>query len=266
MAEVTSHPPGAFCWIDLAAKDPEGAKRFYCGLFGWEAKDISIGPDAVYTMLMLRMRSADVAGIYHLTKEDLDRGGHPQWLSYVSVPNAGDTANRARSLGAAIVKGPLDVLDRGRLAVIQDLEGAPLGLWQPHRETGAMVVNEPGALCWNELATRDPAKSTSFYTRLFGWSPKISGPGYTELLNGIVPIGAIFEIPKEWGDVQAHWLSIFCVEDCDGTARKSQALRGRVKHGPADLPNGGRCAIIADPEGAIFAIFERAQQVKEHTC
>lgn len=259
MAEVTTYPPGAFCWIELATTDGGAAKQFYSGLFGWKTEDSPIGPDMVYTML--RIGSMDVGALYQMTKADIARGGFPKWLSYVSVPNADDTANRARSLGAKVLKEPMDVFDVGRMALIQDPEGALLALWQPRLHIGAKVVNQPGALCWNELATRDTAKATGFYTSLFGWTPKVLGAGpdaYTELLNGIVPVGGILEIKKEWGEIPPHWLVYIAIEDCNAGVEKARALGGRVEHGPIDIPNVGRFAVIADPQGAVFAVIQMA--------
>ena len=65
---------------------------------------------------------------------------------------------------------PFDVMEAGRMAVIQDPTGAVFMLWQPNKHPGAGLVNEPVSLCWNELLTRDPDAATTFYTSMFGWT------------------------------------------------------------------------------------------------
>ena len=40
MGERTSHPLGSFCWVDLAAADPEAAKAFYGEVLGWQFEDL----------------------------------------------------------------------------------------------------------------------------------------------------------------------------------------------------------------------------------
>ncbi|HSO76735.1 MAG TPA: VOC family protein, partial [Blastocatellia bacterium] len=86
MPEVTGHAPGSFCWIELGTNDPDGAKKFYTGLFGWEAEDTPAGPDMIYTML--RIRGLDVGAMYKLGAEEAAHGIPPHWNSYVAVASA----------------------------------------------------------------------------------------------------------------------------------------------------------------------------------
>ena len=58
MPNVDRHPPGAFCWIELGTTDQDAAKKFYGTLFGWEVKDLPMGPDDLYTMFRLQGRDA----------------------------------------------------------------------------------------------------------------------------------------------------------------------------------------------------------------
>ena len=53
MAEVTSHPPGAFCWIELGTSDQKAAKDFYTRLFGWSFVDNDMGPGMVMRFSLL---------------------------------------------------------------------------------------------------------------------------------------------------------------------------------------------------------------------
>ena len=79
----------------------------------------------------------------------------PLWNSYVSVDSADAVAERASELGATVHAPPFDVMSVGRMAVIQDPQGAFFMLWEPREHVGAALVNAPGALVWNELQSPD---------------------------------------------------------------------------------------------------------------
>ena len=136
-----------------------------------------MGPDAFYTMLTVDGRS--VAALYQ--QEPAPSGTPPQWLSYISVGSVNESAQRARELGGAVLMEPFDVLDVGRMAMVQDPTSAVVALWEPRRHAGAGLAGETNAICWNELATTDtqrPARSTR---RCSAGPPRRSrrGPGRT---------------------------------------------------------------------------------------
>ena len=63
---------------------------------------------------------------------------------------------------------PFDVMDVGRMAIVQDKEGAFLRLWYPLKHAGAGKMHEPGAIAWFELATTDTDSAGSFYAQVLG--------------------------------------------------------------------------------------------------
>jgi len=154
-----------------------------------------------------------------------------------------------------VLMEPFDVMEAGRMAVLQDPTGAVICVWQAKSSIGARIVNEPGSLCWCELATSDTEKAGRFYSRLFGWTLKPSLEGYTEFLQGGTAIGGMMAIDPAWGKVPPHWLSYFAVSDCDGTTAKVKELGGSARVPPKDIPNTGRFAILTDPQGAQFAVI-----------
>ena len=107
MPEVTSHAPGSFCWIELGTSDPDAAKKFYSGLFGWEAQDTPAGPDMIYTMLTIR--GLDIGAMYKLGEEESKHGVPPHWNTYVAVGSADEAARKAASLGGTVVMEAFDV-------------------------------------------------------------------------------------------------------------------------------------------------------------
>jgi predicted enzyme related to lactoylglutathione lyase len=153
--------------------------------------------------------------------------------------------------------GPVLLVDLGRMAVVQDPTGAALAVWEARRHTGLGVVDEPGAFCWAELLTRDTTKAARFYQALFGWGTG-GDSRYVEWKHAGQSIGGMMEIRKEWGEVPPHWLVYFQVESTDRSAEKARSLGATVTMGPEDIPDIGRFAMLRDPQGAAFYVFQPA--------
>jgi predicted enzyme related to lactoylglutathione lyase len=258
MPEVTAHAPGSFCWFELNTSDPAAAKTFYKGLFGWQGEDMPAGPDMVYTML--RLRGLEVGALCGLQPEQKAHGIPPHWMTYIAVESADAAAEKAASLGGTVLAGAFDVMDVGRMAIIQDPQGATFCVWQAKAHIGARLVGETGAFGWDELWTTDRKKAAEFYKGLFGWGAKEGSMGeqgiYTEWQSGGQSIGGMMEIMPEMGPVPPNWLPYFMVDDCNATAEKASATGGKLMVPPTDIPNVGRFSVVQDPQGAVFAIIK----------
>jgi uncharacterized protein len=253
MGERTQYAPGTFSWTDLTTTDQDAAKAFYGGLFGWEAEDMPVGDDYYYSMQ--RLDGKDVAAISPQQQQQRDAGVPPTWNSYISVENVDAVADRAKELGATVHAPPFDVLDAGRMAVIQDPQGAHFLLWQANRHIGAALVNAPGAFSWNELASPDLDASKAFYSSLFDWSvePFEGGPQpYLTIKNGDGNNGGIRELDSP--GPPPHWLVYFAIDDIDEGLAKVERLGGTKHAGPIDI-GVAKIAVVADPQGAIFALY-----------
>jgi predicted enzyme related to lactoylglutathione lyase len=257
MTDTPTLTPGHFCWIDLGAHDAAAAKRFYIELFGWTAVDSQYGPTAgdVYTTYKLGGRA--VAASYAMDPEQKAMGMPTSWLSYVSVEDADASAARAKELGASIVAEPFDVMEVGRMALVQDPTGALFALWQAGTHPGFGVRGEPGSQGWNELATHGAAKARDFYTALFGWRSDVMNVGmeYTVFLDEQGPLAGAYELTPEMAGMPPGWLPYFAVEDADASAAKAASLGGTVLKEPADIPGIGRFSLIRDAQGAMFYLM-----------
>jgi len=257
MATTTQHAPGTFCWPELATTDQPGAKQFYSSLLGWETVDSDMGGGEFYTMLNLKDRP--LGALYNMRAEERASGAPPHWNSYVSVESADRSAAKAKGLGGTLLAQPFDVMDVGRMAIIQDPTGAIFCIWQAKKHTGAAVLNEVGALCWTELMTSDAGKAQAFYTGLFGWKAEAMPMGpmtYTIYKNGDAQAGGMMQITPEMGPIPSNWMVYFAVSDCDGTVAKAGTLGGKTVVPPTDIPNIGRFATLQDPQGAYFSIIK----------
>ena len=258
MAEFNEHAPGTFCWVDLVTTDADAAKKFYSELMGWKAVDVTAGQGMVYTMFQLGEKV--VAGLYSMGPEQRSQGLPPFWMSYVSVADVEDTAEKAKSLGGTVIMEPADVFGYGRMANIQDPTGAVLALWQPKQHIGALLKNEPLTLCWNELMTGDEQKAGDFYSGLFGWTTQTqqteNGSLYTVFNLGDIQVGGMMKIQGEWEDVPPNWMVYFAVEDCSASVEKVSSLEGKIIVPVTHVPDVGKFAVIEDPQSAVFGIVE----------
>lgn len=257
MAEVTEHAPGTFSWTDLATTDPEGAKAFYTGLFGWNATDMPAGEGMTYTML--DKSGKNTAGLYDMGEEMKGHGVPPHWTAYVSVASADESAKKAEELGGKLMMPAFDIMDAGRMAVVEDPSGGKLALWQAKGHIGSQIENEPGAMCWNELATNDIEAAGTFYKGLFGWTdskmPMSEGAEYTMFHQGEAMTGGMMVTPAEWGDAPPMWMVSFLVENLDDSLNKVKSLGGKQATPSVEIPFG-KFSFIQDPQGAYVALFE----------
>jgi predicted enzyme related to lactoylglutathione lyase len=257
MPHIDKHLPGASCWIELATTDQNAAKTFYSSLFGWAIQEFPMGPNDFYTMFQLEGR--DTAAAYTMRPEQRSQGVPPHWLIYIAVESADDSASRVAPLGGKLLAPPFDVSDVGRMAVVQDPTGAVFALWQPKSHTGIGIAGVPGTLCWADLMTTDAARATEFYSGLFGWTIATSEndpSGYLHIANGKDFIGGIPPAKFRDPNVPPHWLAYFYILNCDETAAKAKELGAKTLLAPMTIEKVGRMAILADPQGAVFAIFQ----------
>jgi predicted enzyme related to lactoylglutathione lyase len=255
MSERTSYEPGIPCWIDLGTPDIEAAAAFYGGLFGWSVEEGENAEQAGGYRLAT-LRGKPVAGVMPLMQE----GQPPAWTNYVSVADADATVARAREAGATVLAEPMDVMDLGRMAIFADPSGAVLGIWQPGTFIGAEVVNEAGALVWNELNTREVAGAKDFNGAVFGWGfeeREFETGTYNTIKVGGAGAGGILDITGRVPDeVPNHWLAYFAVDDIDASLAKASEGGGEVVFGPETIGEVGRIAVLKDPFGAVFALIQ----------
>jgi len=118
-----------------------------------------------------------------------------------------------------------------------------------------MTDHAPGTPSWVDLATSDIDATIAFYGELFGWTVSDPGPpelgGYRNFLDG----GRIVAGVSPMGEVPA-WTTYFSVTSAQDTAETIATNGGRILVAPMDVGNLGRMSICADPEGAVFGLWE----------
>lgn len=260
MSKIDRHIPGTPSWGDLMTPDPEGARKFYGGLFGWTfagGDDASMG---FYAQCQIDGRN--VAGMGKMPE------GSPMpsaWSVYFDGVDADALAARIGENGGQVMMGPMDVMDFGRMLVAADPTGAVFGVWQGKSHTGAQLVDEPGSMCWHEVNTRDAVKAKDFYGKVFGLETrKLEAPGveYYTLHQGEKTAGGVLQMDAHWpAELPPHWMVYFAVADVEASAARIEALGGKVGVKPFDTPYG-RMAVATDPWGAHFTIMVPSSAAK----
>lgn len=119
-----------------------------------------------------------------------------------------------------------------------------------------VTVHTPGSFCWIELATPDAASARAFYTGLFAWKVNEFPMGemgtYTIFQTGGRDAAAMYQTTE----MPPNWTSYIAVANVDQSAEQIKSLGGQVHVGPMDVYDMGRMAIVGDPQGAVFAIWE----------
>ena len=254
MADAKTFVANAPAWIDLSSQDAAASRDFYSKLFGWKI-DVQ-GPEAANYGLA-KAGGKDVAGI----GPSQDPKAPTAWMVYIGTRDAAATAKQVEQAGGKVIAPPFDVLDQGRMAVFQDPAGAFISVWEPKKMFGTEVVGKDGTYGWAELNARGIDKASAFYTKVFGWTPKVSPmaegqPPYTEFqIDGQSIAGGMEMNPMVPKEVPSYWMVYFTVADVDKTHKKATDLGSREMLPPQDFP-GGRFSILSDPQGAAFGLMK----------
>ena len=248
MPEMTHYEHGVPSWVDIGTPDPAAALDFYSGLFEWEGQDM--GEEAGHYTIVSK-GGRQVAAI-----SPAQDPGPPRWTTYINVDDVDAAATRAQAAGGTVIVAPMDVMTAGRMAIFADTTGAVVAAWQAGDHIGAQLVNEPGAMTWNELATADLAKSKEFYSAVFGWGWGGSDDYAEAQVSGRTIGGVMPRPPAMPAEVPDHWLPYFGSADVDAQAKQAAERGATVVVEPTDIPGTGRFAVLLDPQGAAFALFK----------
>jgi predicted enzyme related to lactoylglutathione lyase len=243
-------PLGAPCWIDLATSDLDKAKDFYGTVFGWTFEDA--GPE--YGGYVNAAKDGQpVAGLMY---NDPQYNNPDGWTTYLHTADINATIAKATAAGAATCIPPMEIKDKGHMAMFTDPTGAVIGLWQPIGHQGFNVVNEAGAPVYHQLITRDYRTALDFYRGVFGWQIETVSDSdefrySTALFDGDALLG-IMDGTRDLADgVPSNWFFFLGAEDVDKTVQLVKDNGGSVIRDAEDTPYG-RLAAVADPTGAGF--------------
>jgi len=120
------------------------------------------------------------------------------------------------------------------------------------------AIKEHGVFSWNELMTTDMPAAKKFYREALGWELQDlnnTGMSYAIAKKGDREVAGIMGMPKDSPDRPSSWGSYVTVDDVDARVARVESLGGKLCLAPQDIPNVGRFAVIADPQGAMLAMI-----------
>ena len=197
-----------------------------------------------------------------------------QWVTLISVQDVDAATATLQAAGGSVYTAPVDLADRGRLAVVADPQGALFALLQTNSRD-PLDQEEPdiGGFLWDELWTLDIDAAAAFYKTLTGYESEddASLQGSVKLDNSYRllrsqgrPRVGIMKNPVE--DLRPIWVNYLRVKDADSLnaiVARVEALGGSVLLAPQDREIGGRVALIAGPSGAGIALQTWPFQAKQ---
>lgn len=249
MAIRTDIPLGAPIWTDLTTSDLTEAQAFYRTVFGWEFEQ----PGAQYGGYLNARQGGQYVG--GLMGTDPQSEAPDAWNVYLHTADIHATARAAQAAGATVCLPPMQVPDKGWMALLSDPTGAVFGLWQPTGHRGFGRVDEPGAPTWFQLTTTDFGAATAFYASVFGWQLQTEADSdefrYSTAVFDGTPLVGLMDGSVIPGLACSTWNCFWGSDDVDATIEVITANGGSVVRAAEDTPYG-RLAAVTDPTGAAF--------------
>ncbi len=236
--------PGKFVWADLLTADAAGAGTFYGGLFGW-----SFEQSGRYTMII--NNGHRIAGIVEV-KPKSGKQAHALWLTAMSVTDVDNAVSFVQKEGGTVLKGPVDMENRGRGALVSDPQGAQLVLLHAVGGDPLDTTPEIGDWIWNEIWSNVPHKTSRFYKGLAGYNSIPVRKNYEILLSEKRWRCGIRYIFKK--TYRARWVPAIRVADPVKILGKVEQLGGTVLVRPDEPPSNGDTALISDSGGALLML------------
>jgi len=270
MPAITDMPtrttlPGKVVWHDLITDAPEASQRFYRELFGWEFESVGVNLGSLNAIdyTLIRHNGRLIGGMVNQaqlqTRQDIS-----QWISLISVANVDVASAVVEASGGRVLTPPVNLAERGRLAVVADPQGALFSLLQTDsRDPLDDSEAEVGGFLWDELWTGDISAAADFYKQLAGYAEEDSveqadasiNSHYRLLRSQGKPRVGIMKMPVK--DINPIWVNYLRVADAaalDAIVARVEGLGGAILLDPEDREIGGRVALIAGPSGAGIAL------------
>jgi len=254
---------GQFVWYELMTANAGAAKAFYPAVAGWAAED---WPHSQYTMWTAG--GIPLGGIVQLRPDQLQQGMRSAWMPYIEAGDVDETARKAGTLGGRVLFGPHDIPGTGRFAVVADPQGAVFAIYHSLSPSEGFDGDPiPGRFAWHELTTTDHRAALDFYRRLFGWESTgaftMDVGEYQTYGSRGKSYGGMFTRTRAMANMPPFWLCYIAVPDLEKSVAAAKRAGGKIMTGPTDVPDGGRIAILTDPQGAMFALYRAAPEGAE---
>jgi predicted enzyme related to lactoylglutathione lyase len=245
-------PVGEFCWNELLTSDEAAATKFYSAVFGWQTADFS-GGGAKYTIW--KSQGKGVGGLMKRPMENMP----PHWMGYVTVADVDATLKKAGDAGGKVLMPALNVPTVGRIAVLQDPQGATLGIIRPQGQPTNCSANQ---IVWCDIPVKDLDRSIQFYSAVLGAPIKKEqheGNTFAMLphaeehgVSGCLTTGC--EGSKSEPSQSGPLLYFNCQGRLDQAIAAAGSNGGKVLQPKHAIGPYGFCAVVLDSEGNRIAL------------
>lgn len=263
LSPITAEPTakilqGKMVWADLLTNDIDAAADFYRAVFGWS---ISASADSGY--LNASLDGELIAAISSYQGSAPDEPGI--WLASLSVESVDAAMKRGVAQGGVQLAPGEDLPGRGRVAVLQDPQGAVVGVM---RATGGDPADgaklRSGDWIWPELWSPEPAAIVPFYRQVFGYEYELlqddNGLQHHVLARDNIARASVVQTPLE--DVEPNWLLYLLVDDMEATLTALRTNGGKVLWDAAPGDAMSDVAIIMDPTGGVLGLQARGGELQ----
>lgn len=231
--------PGSFAWFDLITSDPDAAKSFYGGMFGWQ-----FGSPASDGYIPVSGGGEALGGVIASADAGSDVEFPSQWVPVLTVVDTIAVTKIALGRGGKQVRSPF-ATSAGTFSTIRDSSGALLVLYDG---PGGFPLNgslRENTWYWADLLTDNPSRARSFYHALAGWETAQKN-GQTVFSSGGAVRGGLVRISRR--KAEPTWLPYVGVSDIGRAIARSQELGG----GPLTVAEDA--AVLLDPTGAAVGV------------
>lgn len=238
------HSPGKFVWNDLLTDNVSSAKEFYGQLFGW-----TFETSGNYTVI--QNNGQNIGGIAHI-KGSANNPTASRWLSTLSVSDIDKAAALVVEEGGGVNEGPLDLVNRGKGALVRDPQGAQLMLLVAKEGDPEDAEPAIGSWLWHELWSNQTQESLDFYRKLVGYDFTGDPLDYLILIRDDHWRAGIRYLDDS--ELEMRWVPVVRVADTEKKAEQVNKLGGKILYGPHPTQDGGSVALLSDPMDALLII------------
>ncbi|HEX8302853.1 VOC family protein [Sphingomonas sp.] len=251
---------GSFIWYELLTADAKAAKAFYDGVIGWNI-DAEPAPGGM-DYRMINVANGHAGGVMQLNEDMICGGAKATWFGYIGVDDVDASVAAVVEAGGKVHLPAFDIPGVGRLAMVSDPQGVPFYVMRGASGEASTAYQRTGLghVSWNELLTpEDDAAALEFYGKHFGIAKVGAMPmgpmgDYSFIANGdskCEAVGAVMRMPSGG---HSGWHFYFRVADINEAKAKVEALGGKVRQGPMEVPGGEWVISADDPEGVPFGL------------
>ena len=260
---------GTFFWNELRTRDLEAAKKFYGSTLDWTFDNDSTDPSREYWVG--KSGGMPAAGLIQMDDNEW-KGVPDHWFCYIAVDDADARADLVRQNLGSVCRELVDIPDIGRVAEVQDANGAMVGYMTPNIPDEAMHgdwdMSPYGKFFWNELMVEDVESAKKFYGATLDWTfdevPNAQGGLYWVARSQSMHAAGIFKMEgEEFKGIPSNWFSYIAAKDIDASCKKATDSGGKLLKPVFDVPNVGRFGVIEDTTGVCFGFMEPVSQSVE---